>query len=192
MGVAIAALSFGTRLAMLPLTLWLANRSLDVQLALKRLEPEISKIRAKHKGDPRRMWQETFDLHQKHGIQIMNSRTLTGMLLQVPLFLGVFAAVRRGLSGRGAFLWVKDLIKPDPLLAAVCAILTGVSIALSANTTQQQRTVMIVLPAALTLLFLWWISAGVAIYSFSSSLVGLIQSVLVRRRLARMSGGSVA
>jgi membrane protein insertase Oxa1/YidC/SpoIIIJ len=76
-------------------------------------------------------------------------------------------------------------MKADPLLALICAVLTGVSVALGSNAPESQRAAMIILPATVTLLFLWRMSAGVAIYSCSSSLVGVLQALLIRRRIAR-------
>lgn len=184
MGLAIGMLSLSVRLALLPWTLRLARRSLEVQHALKKLEPAISIIRKKHKDDPQRILEETAILHQQHGIRILDASSLVGMLMQMPLFLGVFAAVRRGLSGAGRFLWIKDLMKSDPLLAGVCAILTGMAVALAPNASVSHRAVAITLPAALTFLFLWRVSAGIAIYSFSSTLVGAIQALMIRRRAA--------
>jgi YidC/Oxa1 family membrane protein insertase len=184
MGLAIGMLSLSVRLALLPLTLWIARRSLEAQAALKKLEPQISSIRKKHKDDPQRMWEETAILHRQHGIKLMEGKTLLSSLVQIPLFFGLFAAVRRGLSSTGGFLWVKDLMQSDPLLACLCALLTGVSAFLAPTVPESQRTASIVLPAALTLVFLWRISAGVAIYSFSSSMVGVVQSLLIRRHAA--------
>ena len=181
-GLAIGVLSLTVRLALLPLTLRLAYRSMDVQAALKKLEPELSNIRRIHKEDPKRILDETAALHRQHGIKILEAGSVLGMLVQIPLFLGLFAAVRRGLSGSGHFLWIKDLMKSDPLLAGICAILTGVSASVGSNTPESQRTVMVALPAVLTFFFLWRISAGVGIYSASSSLVGVLQSFMIRRR----------
>jgi YidC/Oxa1 family membrane protein insertase len=182
MGVAIVVLSLSFRLALLPLTLRMAYRSLEVQAALRKLEPELSTIRKKYKDNPRRVWEETAKLHQRHGIKVVEGRSVFGMLVQLPLFLGLFAAVRRGLSGSGRFLWISDLTKPDALLAAACAALTGLSAALGPHSTEQQRTAVAVLPAVLTFLFLWRMAAGVTIYTVSSGLIGLVQSFLVRRR----------
>ena len=53
---------------------------------------------------------------------------------------------------------------------------------MGSHSTEQQRTFATVLPAVLTFLFLWRIAAGVTIYTFSSGLIGLVQSFLVRRR----------
>jgi YidC/Oxa1 family membrane protein insertase len=176
MGLAIGVLSFSIRLALLPLTLRLAHRALDVQTALKKLEPELAKIRKTYKDDPKRIWEETARLHQEKGIKVLQGSSILGMLVQAPLFLGLFAAVQRGLS--------KDLLKSDPLLACLCAALTGLSVALGSNIPESQRAMAIVLPAGLTLLFLWRMGSGVAIYSLSSSLVGVLQSLIIRRRLA--------
>jgi YidC/Oxa1 family membrane protein insertase len=187
MGLAIGFLSLTFRLALLPITLRVAYRSMEVRAALKRLEPQLSSIRARYKADPRRVWEETAKLHQRHGIKVVDGWSFVGTLAQVPLFLALFSAVRRGLSSTGRFLWIRDLMKPDPLLACTCAALTGLSAAISPNGAEQQRVVTVALPTVLTLFFLWRMAAGVTIYTFASGLVGLIQSVLVRRRFLKQA-----
>jgi YidC/Oxa1 family membrane protein insertase len=187
MGLAIGALSLSFRLALLPLTLRMAYKSLELQAALKKVEPELSRIRQKHKDNPQRMWEETTKVHEREGIKLFSGAAIIGMLIQIPLFMGLFSAVRRGLAGSGRFFWIQDLMKPDPLLALLCAILTAASTVLGANVPAQQRAATVILPTALTLLFLWRMSAGVTIYTFSSGLVGVLQSAMVRRRLKRMN-----
>jgi len=186
MALAIGALSLAFRLALLPLTLRMAVNSLRIQAALKKVEPELSNIRKRYKDNPQRMWEETAKVHEREGIKIFSGASLVGILIQIPLFMGLFSAVRRGLAGSGRFLWIKDLLKSDPLLACVCGVLTAISALLGANSSEQQRAASVILPAALTVVFLWRMSAGVTIYTFSSGLVGLIQSLIVRRRLKNM------
>ena len=188
MGLAIGVMSLSVRLALLPLTLRFARRSMEVRAALKKLEPAFSNIRKKYKNDPQRMWHETANLQNLHGIRLFDSRSFFGMLFQAPLFIGVFAAVRRGLTGRGGFLWIKDLMQSDPLLALICAFLSGLSVALAPNIPESQRTATMIIPATLTFLFLWRVSAGVAVYSFGSSVVGVAQSLLLRRTTDRNRG----
>lgn len=187
MGLAIGFLSLTFRLAVLPLTLRMAYRSLEVQLALKKLQPELSRIRTRHKGDPKRLLEETAKLHQRHGIKVMDSRGIITLLIQAPLFLGLFAAVQRGLSNSSRFLWIKDLMKSDPVLVFACALLTGLSAVIASNAPEQQRTVAFLLPAVLTLAFLWRMAAGIGIYSLASGMVGLVQSLLIRRRLHKLA-----
>jgi membrane protein insertase Oxa1/YidC/SpoIIIJ len=45
----------------------------------------------------------------------------------------------------------------------------------------------ILVPALLTLFFLSRLAAGLSLYTLASSLVGLVQAVLVRRRAARLA-----
>jgi YidC/Oxa1 family membrane protein insertase len=185
MGLAIGALSLGFRLVLLPLTLRLAYRALRTQAALKKVESELSSIRTRYKSDPAKMWEETAKVHQREGIRLVDGRSLISVAVQVPLFLALFSAVRRGLSSSGRFLWVKDLMKSDPIMAVICAALTGLSTFLGSNAPEQQRTASVLLPATLTLFFLWRMSAGVTIYTLGSGLVGLLQSLLIRRQMKR-------
>ena len=186
MGLAIAAVSFTFRIALLPFTLRLAYRSAATQAALKKLAPQLSRIRKIYKDDPQRVWEETAKLHKHHGIKLIDGRGFLGILIQAPLFIGLFSAVRRGLTHASRFLWIKDLNKPDGLLAFICASLIGLSAAVAPGTTEQHRAATAILPALLTLIFLWRIAAGVGIYSFASSLVGLAQAFMVRRRVAQI------
>jgi YidC/Oxa1 family membrane protein insertase len=186
MALAIAVLSLTFRLALFPLTLRMAYRSFLMQAALKKIEPELSRIKKRYKDNPSRIWEETAKVHQREGINVLSRGSLLGTLIQMPLFFGLFSAVRRGLSGSGRFLWIKDLMKSDPLLACVCAVLTAISALLTANSEQQRAIIAVLLPGIITLLFLWRMSAGVTIYTFSSGLVGLLQSMILRRRLRRM------
>jgi YidC/Oxa1 family membrane protein insertase len=187
MGLAIGFLSLTFRLALLPLTLRMAYRSIEVQAALKKLQPQLSQIQKKYRDDPRRVLEETAKLHQRHGIKLFDVRGILSLLVQAPLFFGLLAAVQRGLSSTGRFLWIRNLTSPDPLLACFCAVVAGLSAVIASNAPEQQRAVAFLLPAALTLFFLWRLTAGVIIYSFASGMVGLVQSVLVRRRFERLS-----
>ena len=187
MGMAIAFVSVTFRVALLPLTLRMAHRSVETQAALRKLEPQLSGLRKKYKDDPGRIWKGTARLHRKHGIRLLDGTRFATLVVQFPLFLGVFAAVRRGLTTAGQFLWIKDLTKPDMALAFICAALTGLSAAMGANVSEQQRFATPVIPVGLTLLFLLRMASGIAIYTFASGWVGFLQSFLVRRRIRQLA-----
>jgi len=187
MGLAIAILSSLARLALLPLTLRLAYRALEMQQALKRLEPSLLEIRRKHKNDPRRVLEETAKLYRQHDIELVDGRGLLGAAVQAPIFLGLFAAIRRGLSGGTRFLWIKDLAMPDAALALACAIVTAFSAVLGPDVPASQRIATVAVPAVLTFVFLSRVAAGVSIYALASGLVGVLQSILVRRRAAALA-----
>lgn len=182
MGWAIAVVSLAARLLLLPLTLRLAYRGLETQRALKRLAPQLERLREKHKRDQRRLLEETTALYERHGIRIADGSTLLGVAVQAPVFLGLFGAIQRGVVNGGRFLWIKDLAAHDTLLAGLCAIVAAWAAALAPNLPAAQRLPMVALPAALTFLFLARVAAGIGVYSLASGLVGVVQAVLVRRR----------
>jgi YidC/Oxa1 family membrane protein insertase len=187
MGLAIAAVSLAARVLLLPLTLRLAYRALEVQAAVKKIEPQLARVRAKYKSDPRRVMEETGRLYQENGIKLVDGGSLLGTALQAPIFLGLFSAIRRGLASGGRFLWIKDLALPDAGLAACCALVTALSAALGPSLPAAQRLPAILVPALLTAVFLARMAAGIGVYSLASGLVGLVQALLVRRRAARLA-----
>jgi YidC/Oxa1 family membrane protein insertase len=182
MGWAIAVLSLLVRVVLLPLTLRLAYRGLETQAALKRLEPELRRVRVKYKADQAKLLKETAKLYQKHGVKLADGRSLVGTLVQLPIFIGLFGAIRRGLGSGGSFLWVKSIASPDLPLAGICAVVTALSAWLAPNVSASQRVPMVVLPALLTFFFLSRLAAGMSIYALSQGIVGVFQAILVSRR----------
>ncbi len=185
MGWAIAVVSLVARLVLFPLTLRLAYRGLEAQAALRRLEPKLRRIREKHKKDQRRVLEATASLYRENGIKLADGRSVLGAMVQAPVFLGLFGAIRRGVADGGRFLWVRDLAMPDALLVLCCAAVTAWSSALAPTLSASQRAPLVIVPALLTLLFLSRMAAGLSIYTLSG-LVGVAQAVLVRRRAAQI------
>jgi len=186
MGWAIAIVSLVVRVALLPLTLRVAYRGLETQAALKRLEPELKRVRAKYKKDQRRVLEETARLYREHGVRLADGRSLFSAFVQLPIFIGLFGAIRRGVGDGGCFLWVKNIAGPDVLLAAVCAGVTALSASLAPGLSGSQRAPMVLLPALLTLFLLSRLAAGLSVYALAQGLVGLGQAVLVRRRARQL------
>ena len=185
MGLAIVVLSATVRLALLPLTLRLAYRSLETQAKVKHLEPQLAELRRRYKNDGARLVEETTKLYRQHGLKLMDGRSVLGGLAQAPIFLGVFSAVRRGIANASRFLWIKDLARPDGILLAICAAVMGFSAALAPNVSAQQRPMIFAITAILTVVFLAKMAAGITLYSIASGAVGTLQAVLVRRHAKR-------
>jgi YidC/Oxa1 family membrane protein insertase len=182
MGWAIAVVSLAVRVALLPLTLRMAYRALETQAALKRLEPQLTRIRARYGKDQRRVLEETARLYDAHGLKMADPRSLLGSIVQFPIVLGLFGAIRRGLGEGGAFLWIKSIAAPDVAMAAIGAAITALTASLAPQLPASQRVPAVVLPALVTLLVLSRLAAGLSIYTVAQGLVGVGQAVLVRRR----------
>jgi YidC/Oxa1 family membrane protein insertase len=159
MAVAIAVLSALVRLALLPLTLRIAYRSLAMQEKIKRIEPQLAAVRKRYKDDPRRLLEETAKLYREYDIVAKTSR----------------------------FLWIGDLARPDGLLLAITAAVIALSAVLAPNVSAQQRPLIFVVTAVITILLMSKVAAGVMIYTLTSSGVGLVQTALVRRHARRVA-----
>jgi len=111
-GVAIILLTILVKVVTTPLALK-QIRSTRSMMALK---PELDAIRAKNRGDMRAQQAEIMKLYAKHGISPFSG--LAGclpMLLQMPIFIGLFVVLGRAIELREApfFAWISDLSKSD-------------------------------------------------------------------------------
>ena len=112
-----------------------------------------------------------------------DGRSILGGLMQLPVVMGMYTVVRRVLDAGagGRFLWISNISRPDPILAVFVSLLTFTAVILGPQMTQQGGRLLIVLPAAVTLLVMLKFSAGLGLYWGASSAVAAIQAVMVRR-----------
>lgn len=180
-GLAIITLSFVVRLALLPLTLRIARRSQQQQMRLQEIQPELQRLKERYRNQPEKLSQKTMELYKAHGIRMLEGTGLLGSFVQLPVFAGLFSAIKQGVGNGGRFLWIADISQPDIFLALIIAALTFASSLLLPNPQPQARSLSLILPAVLTLFFVWRLSAGLGLYWAASSLVGLLQAALMRR-----------
>jgi YidC/Oxa1 family membrane protein insertase len=97
------------------LSLWpLQNKATASMRRMSALSPKIQELREKYKDDPTRMNQEVMKLYKEYGINPVGG--CLPMLIQIPIFFGLFTMLRQAVELRGAkFLWIKDLSQPDTI-----------------------------------------------------------------------------
>jgi len=110
-GIAILLLTVAVKVVFFPL----ANKSYESITKMKKVQPQIEELRAKHKEDPAKQQQELMALYQKEKIN-----PLTGclpMLVQIPVFYGLYKVLTVTIEMRHApfFGWIQDLSAKDPL-----------------------------------------------------------------------------
>ncbi len=109
-GVCIILISTVIYFVMYPLTL----KSMMSMKKMQAMNPQIANIRSKYKDNPQKMNAEVMGLYKKHKINPMGG--CLPMLLQMPVFIGLYQVLWRSVSLKGAnFLWIKDLSEPDRL-----------------------------------------------------------------------------
>jgi len=189
LAVGIMAVTFLARLALLPLTLRVARALTAHQEAMRRLEPELEAIRARFEDDPTRIANETRRVLAREGVSIVPGMGCAGTLLQSPVLLALFGAVRQTASAGGRFLWIRDISRRDLVLALLVAAVTVASAAAGprVDAPAQNRMLMFLLPAGVALVALVQMAAGVGLYWGVSRLVGAAQGLVLRYAAQRQT-----
>ncbi len=102
--------------AIIKLILWplqtKANKSMRRMAALS---PKMQELKEKYKDDPTKMNAEVMRLYKDYGINPVSG--CLPMLIQIPIFFGLFTMLRQAVELRNAsFLWVHDLSQPDTVV----------------------------------------------------------------------------
>jgi len=109
-GLAILATTVLVKLAFFPL----ANKSYESMAKMKKLQPEMEKIRERFKDDRAKQQQELMALYKNQKINPMSG--CLPIVLQIPVFFALYKVLFVTIDMRHApfFGWIKDLSAPDP------------------------------------------------------------------------------
>ncbi len=203
-GVAIIVLTLLVRGTLFPM-----NRKSQTSMArhttkMKRVQPKLDALKEKYKDNPQKQRQEQARIMQEEGAFPPLSGCLP-MFLQIPVFFGLFSALRVSFDLRQArFLWVEDLSMPDrllkldfdthlPLIGSIeylnvlpplMVVLWIVQQRLMPKPTDEQaarmQKMMMWMPVLFGV-FLYNYAAGLSLYMITSSLFGIAEYTVVRR-----------
>ncbi|HEX9917191.1 MAG TPA: membrane protein insertase YidC [candidate division Zixibacteria bacterium] len=92
----------------------LTHKSTKSMSKMQELQPRITELKEKHKDDTQRMNQEMMKLYKEQGVNPLGG--CLPLLLQMPLFYGLFVIFQSTIELRGAEFawWLKDLSQKDP------------------------------------------------------------------------------
>jgi YidC/Oxa1 family membrane protein insertase len=183
LGGGIVVLSLIIRVALLPLTLRLAIRAREMEDAKRRLQPKVDALKKRYATRPVELLVATRELYAANGIGAMPKGALRGALLQLPVAGGIYRTIEAVARNAVGFLWVKDLSRPDAVVASVAAGLAGAAVMVGPASPTTRTTAG--LAAVVTFLLAWRLSAGVGLYWMASNVVGVVQSLLVRRAASK-------
>ena len=88
--------------------------------------------------------------------------------------------MQRAASVGGRFLWIRDLAKPDWIVAIVATVITCLA-SVSGGSPSQNRSLLLTLSAVITIAALTKMAAGVGLYWGLSSLFSAAQGWTVQR-----------
>ena len=173
--------------AIIKLILWplqtKANKSMRRMAALS---PKMQELREKYKDDPTKMNAEVMRLYKDYGINPVSG--CLPMMIQVPIFFGLFTMLRQAVELRNAsFLWVSDLSQPDTIahipglgwpINILPLIMAGTSFWMTHVTPKSgdatQQRVMMFMPL-IFVVFCYNFAAALALYYTTQNLFTILQ-----------------
>ncbi len=179
-GVSIILLTLLVRLLLLPFILS-SHRSMEI---MKKVHPEIQKVKSKFKDDPQRMNQEVMAIMKAHRANPLGG--CLPLLLQIPVFWALWRALANSYSlYRAPFMfWIQDLSWKDPyyVLPVLMGFFMFVQQKLSPVTPNKEMArVMQIMPVFMAL-FMINFPSGLVLYMLVSTLFGLIQQIYLNKK----------
>lgn len=198
-GIAIILLTVLVRLATTPLTI----KQLRSTKEMGKLKPELDAINIKYRAEPQKKQAAIMELYAKHKINPMASCTggCLPMLLQMPIFIGLFVTLGRAIELRGMpFVgWITDLSRSDVIWSGISIpfiMPNGLSIlplvmvvttyfqtkqSMSAMTDPAQRKMMVWMMPGMMFVFSAVMPSGLVLYWIVSNLWGIAQYTIIHR-----------
>lgn len=109
-GLAILALTVIIKILFFPL----ANKSYESMGRMKKLQPEIEKIRERYADDRMKMNEKVMEIYKKEKVNPMAG--CLPMIIQIPVFFALYKVLFVSIEMRQApfYGWIHDLSAPDP------------------------------------------------------------------------------
>ncbi len=159
--------------------------------AMQKLQPEMAKIREKHKDDTRKQQEEMMKLYQEH--QVNPLAGCLPLLIQMPIFIALYRGITVNEQVREhTFMWLK-LGSPDPyyILPVVAALTTFIqSKMMSAQQSQQMaamKGLMFIFPVLIFVMALSF-PAALPLYWIYSNIYTIVQNYFMYGRKPKPEG----
>ena len=164
----------------------LSAASYKSMAGMKKLQPRIQTLKERYKDDRQKFQTEMMALYKQEKINPAGG--CLPILIQIPVFIALYWVLLESVEIRQApfALWWQDLSAPDPYY--VLPILMGVSMYLMqklnpAPMEDIQKKVMMILPFALTFLFLTF-PQGLVLYWVVNNILSMAQQWYINKKHA--------
>ncbi|NBB78129.1 MAG: membrane protein insertase YidC [Verrucomicrobia bacterium] len=188
-GWSIVIMTICIKLLFWPLTAK-ASRS---QKRMSKIQGPMAELKEKYKDNPQKMQQETLKLFREH--QVNPVAGCLPMLIQMPIFLGLFYMLRTASELRHEpFLWVSDLSMPDtlfevggfpvnilPFIMGFTMFLQMSMMPVSPTADPMQQKIFKFLPFVF-MIFLYNFSSGLVLYWTVQNILTIVQQKIINSR----------
>ncbi|HAR43034.1 MAG TPA: hypothetical protein DCS07_10470 [Bdellovibrionales bacterium] len=190
-GVAIIFLTIFVRLITYPLT----YKSMKSMKDMARIQPQLQRIREKHKDDKEALNREMLTLMKSHGYNPMAG--CLPILVQMPIFFALYRVLYGSVELYHApfALWIHDLAAKDPLY--VTPVLLSVTMYIQQKLTPNTATdpVQQKMLQFMPLIFggfMLALPSGLTLYMLVSAVAGIVQQLILNKKLGITPNTSIA
>jgi YidC/Oxa1 family membrane protein insertase len=154
---------------------------------MRRVTPEIQRLREQHANDRAKMSQAMMELYRKEKINPLGG--CLPILVQMPVFIALYWTLMESVELRHAdwILWIRDLSAMDPYF--VLPLIMGASMIAQmmlnpAPADPMQARVMKIMPIVFTVMFLWF-PAGLVLYWVVNNILSIAQQWIITRKIEK-------
>ena len=159
------------------------QKSYQSMASMRKLKPEMDRLKELYGDDKQRMGQEVMALYKKHKANPLGG--CLPMVIQIPVFFALYKVLLMSIEMRQApFIgWIEDMSVHDPYY--ILPLLMGVSMFFQQRLNPQpadatQAKLMQFLPVVFTVMFLS-LPAGLVLYWVVNNVLAIIQQRLVMK-----------
>ena len=182
-GWSIIFLTFVVKLLFFPLS----AASYRSMARMRKLQPEMARLKELYGDDRQKMSQEMMAFYKKEKVNPMGG--CLPMLIQMPVFIALYWVLNESVELRHApfIFWLTDLSQKDPYY--VLPILNGISMYVlqtlqPAPPDPMQAKVMRFMPVAFSFFFMFF-PAGLVLYWTVNSILSIAQQWTITRKIIR-------
>ena len=184
LGLAIIVTTLLLRVLLLPISWSVAYRGCIHQKKVMKLQPELQQLKDRYATKPDVYMQKMTELYRKHGVSLIDRKSLFAGVAQMPLFLGMLQVLRS--VGDGVrFLWVANLFKPDTLFALIAGVTTALMIAANPDIPEQMRLFQIMVPTVIAIIVALKCCSALSLYWIASNCFSAVQTMALHFIVAR-------
>ncbi len=178
-GVSIIIVTILIKIALLPLTLK-QDKSMK---EMKKIQPELEKIKEKYANDKQMLNIKTMELYKEHKVNPLGG--CLPLLIQLPILIALFGVLRNGIIPQdSSFLWLK-LSDKDPYY--ILPILNGAvsffqqKLMGSADSNPQMKNMMYIFPVMMIYIS-YRMPSGLQLYWLTSSILAVVQQYFIMKK----------
>ena len=180
-GIAIIIITVIIKILFFPLT----HKSYKSMKDMQKLQPKMTELKEKHKGDKETLNKSIMELYRTHKVNPLGG--CLPMIVQIPVFFALYKSLMFSIELRHApfMLWITDLSAKDPYY--ITPVIMGVTMFIQQKMTPtsmdpMQAKMMLALPVVFTFMFLNFPS-GLVLYWLVNNVLTIAQQAYINRSL---------